>query len=147
MCIRDRLTIIPDNKNIYYLQNDPRFTYSVSGLVNNDNVSVIVGNLTTTDTSRIVGQYLINTGLTTQYNNYDISYQNAYLTITNAPISTTDDLFNTVVDQLSNSSNNSQIIIFQDTNTPILITASVYTNTSTPIELSLIHISEPTRPY
>ena len=132
------LTIIPNSKTIYYLLNDPIFTYTYTGLLPSDNESLITGTLTTSDSSRNIGSYRINSGLNAGPN-YILSYQEAYLTIENPPVSSIGDLFSVVQEQLSNISNNQQIRVFQDSSIPVTTQVSTYINVNQnqPITLTI----------
>ena len=129
------ITITPNDQTIYYLQNDPIFTYNCIGLIQPDTISIINGSLTTSDSNRNIGSYLINSGLNAL--NYDIIYQPAYLNIINTPNLTTNNLFSVIQTQLSNLSNNQQITIFEDRTIPITIRSNTYINSTEIITLDL----------
>ncbi|SUJ01322.1 gliding motility-associated C-terminal domain [Sphingobacterium spiritivorum] len=83
------LTVTADAKTKVYGTSDPALTYKVTGLVNNDAVTVVTGTLNRA-TGENIGTYAIsNNNLTAS--NYTISYTGANLTITKANLTVTAD--------------------------------------------------------
>jgi hypothetical protein len=121
--------IYPSSKTIFVGDPDPIFTYTTSV-----NPNPFSGTLTTTSTSRDVGTYLINTGLTSS--NYNPIYQPALLVVVDrAVINSNNDNFETTKNQIltifdENSSNSNaesaEIIVIQDKNTPETVQVTVY---------------------
>jgi hypothetical protein len=76
------LTITADNKIKVYGETDPVLTYSVTGLVNSDDLT---GSLVRTPGNN-AGVYTIQQGSLSATNNYVLSYQGANFTITPKPV-------------------------------------------------------------
>ncbi|MGY5255632.1 MBG domain-containing protein, partial [Sphingobacterium spiritivorum] len=70
------LNIVADAKSKVYGSADPALTYTVIGLVNGDDQSIITGALTRT-TGEAVGTYNIEQGTLATTANYDIAYTGA----------------------------------------------------------------------
>ena len=79
------LNIVPDAKTKVYGTADPVLTYTVTGLVNGDNESVVTGALTRT-AGEDIGTYDINQGTLAVSGNYDIAYTGADFNITKATL-------------------------------------------------------------
>ncbi|MGJ1345297.1 BspA family leucine-rich repeat surface protein, partial [Sphingobacterium spiritivorum] len=79
------LNIVADAKSKVYGSADPALTYTVIGLVNGDDQSIITGALTRT-TGEAVGTYNIEQGTLATTANYDINYTGADFTITKATL-------------------------------------------------------------
>ncbi|EFK57891.1 bacterial surface protein 26-residue PARCEL repeat (3 repeats) [Sphingobacterium spiritivorum ATCC 33861] len=79
------LNIVADAKSKVYGSADPALTYTVTGLANGDDQSVITGALTRT-AGEAVGTYNIEQGTLATTANYDITYTGADLTITKATL-------------------------------------------------------------
>ncbi|MGJ1431402.1 MBG domain-containing protein [Sphingobacterium spiritivorum] len=77
------LNIVADAKSKVYGTTDPALTYTVTGLENGDNMSIITGSLTRT-AGEAVGTYAITQGTLAATANYDIMYTAADFTITKA---------------------------------------------------------------
>ncbi|MDH7794012.1 MULTISPECIES: MBG domain-containing protein [unclassified Beijerinckia] len=83
------ITIVADAQSKVYGNLDPSFTYTATGLVNND---VLIGSLSaSTDQYSGVGVYAIGIGSLFASNNYTINYTGAALSITPRAISVTAD--------------------------------------------------------
>lgn len=76
------LSITADSKTKAYGAADPEFTYTVSGLVNNDAIS---GQLER-NSGNVPGEYQISLGTLNAGNNYSITYHDAYLKIVPAEL-------------------------------------------------------------
>jgi len=81
------LTVIAAAKNKTYGGTDPALTYTATGFVNGDTVSVMTGSLTRV-AGENAGNYAINQG-SVAANNYTITYTGANLTISAAPLTVT----------------------------------------------------------
>ena len=85
------LAIKANNATRKYFEEEPSFTYSCTGFVNNDNVNVLTKAPSfSTDATKTssVGKYAITpSGAETK--NYDISYEQGELTITKRPLAVT----------------------------------------------------------
>ncbi|MGJ1354954.1 MBG domain-containing protein, partial [Sphingobacterium spiritivorum] len=79
------LNIVADAKSKVYGSADPALTYTVIGLVNGDDQSIITGALTRT-TGEAVGTYNIEQGTLATTANYDIAYTGADFDITKATL-------------------------------------------------------------
>ncbi|QQU04970.1 MBG domain-containing protein [Myroides odoratus] len=77
------LTIQAEAKTKVYGDADPVFTYTVSGLKNNDQTNILTGILTR-DNGEDVGFYSINQGNIQASTNYTLAFQPANLAITSA---------------------------------------------------------------
>ncbi|WP_181875970.1 BspA family leucine-rich repeat surface protein [Sphingobacterium spiritivorum] len=79
------LNIVADAKSKVYGAADPALTYTVTGLVNGDDQTVITGALSRV-TGEAIGTYAIEQGTLATSANYDIVYTGADLTITKATL-------------------------------------------------------------
>jgi surface protein len=79
------LNIVADAKSKTYGTNDPALTYSVTGLANGDDHTVITGTLART-AGEDIGTYAINQGTLAVSGNYDIAYTGADFNITKATL-------------------------------------------------------------
>jgi surface protein len=79
------LNIVADAKSKAYGTADPALTYSVTGLANGDDHTVITGALTRTAGENI-GTYAINQGTLAVSGNYDIAYTGSDFNITKATL-------------------------------------------------------------
>ncbi|WP_162239687.1 MBG domain-containing protein, partial [Flavobacterium sp. Leaf359] len=79
------LNIVADAKSKTYGTADPALTYTVTGLVNGDNESIVTGALSRTAGENI-GTYAINQGTLAVSGNYDIAYTGADFNITKATL-------------------------------------------------------------
>ncbi|WP_434429692.1 MBG domain-containing protein [Sphingobacterium spiritivorum] len=79
------LNIVADAQSKVYGSVDPALTYTVTGLVNGDNQSIITGTLTRVAGENI-GTYAIEQGTLATSANYDITYTGADFTITKATL-------------------------------------------------------------
>jgi len=79
------MNIVPDANTKDYGTADPVLTYTVTGLVNGDNESVVTGALTRT-AGEDIGTYDINQGTLAVSGNYDIAYTGADFNITKATL-------------------------------------------------------------
>jgi surface protein len=79
------LNIVAEAKSKVYGTADPALTYTVTGLVNGDNESVVTGDLTRT-AGEDIGTYAINQGTLAVSGNYDIAYTGADFNITKATL-------------------------------------------------------------
>ncbi|WP_343624793.1 BspA family leucine-rich repeat surface protein [Flavobacterium lindanitolerans] len=79
------LNIVADAKSKAYGTADPALTYTVTGLVNGDNESIVTGALSRTAGENI-GTYAINQGTLAVSGNYDIAYTGADFNITKATL-------------------------------------------------------------
>jgi hypothetical protein len=73
------VTALPQTKQ--FGQPDPLFSYTVTGLVNNDNTSIFTGSLSRVPGEN-VGTYALTTGSLSAGNNYTINFTGNKLTIT-----------------------------------------------------------------
>ncbi|QQT26456.1 BspA family leucine-rich repeat surface protein [Sphingobacterium spiritivorum] len=79
------LNIIADAKTKRYGTADPALTYTITGLENGDDMSIVTGSLTRT-AGEAVGTYTIQQGTLSTTADYDIVYTDADLTITKATL-------------------------------------------------------------
>ncbi|WP_448606379.1 MBG domain-containing protein [Paenimyroides ceti] len=79
------LNIAAESKSKVYGTTDPALTYTVSGLANNDDQSIITGALSRT-TGENIGTYEIQQGTLAATANYDITYTKADFDITKATL-------------------------------------------------------------
>ncbi|MEN0083026.1 MBG domain-containing protein, partial [Flavobacterium lindanitolerans] len=79
------LNIVADAKSKTYGTADPILTYTVTGLVNGDNESIVTGALSRT-AGEDIGTYAINQGTLALSGNYDIAYIGADFNITKATL-------------------------------------------------------------
>ncbi|PZU15557.1 MAG: hemagglutination protein, partial [Shinella sp.] len=79
------LNIVANAKSKVYGTTDPVLTYTVTGLVNGDNESVVMGTLART-AGEDIGTYAINQGTLAVSGNYDIAYTGADFNITKATL-------------------------------------------------------------
>ena len=79
------LNIVAEAKAKVYGTTDPALTYTVTGLANNDDQSIITGALSRTAGENI-GTYEIQQGTLTTSNNYNITYTKADFDITKATL-------------------------------------------------------------
>ena len=79
------LNIVAEPKAKVYGTTDPALTYTVTGLANNDDQSIITGALTRT-TGENIGTYEIQQGTLAAKANYDITYTKADFDITKATL-------------------------------------------------------------
>ncbi|MEZ0005650.1 hypothetical protein ABH942_001007 [Flavobacterium sp. 28YEA47A] len=79
------LNIIADTKSKVYGTADPALTYTVTGLANGDDQTIITGALTRT-VGENIGTYAIEQGTLTATGNYDITYTGADFNITKATL-------------------------------------------------------------
>ncbi len=79
------LNIVADAKSKTYGTDDPALTYTVTGLANGDNESIVTGVLKRTAGENI-GTYAINQGTLAVSGNYDITYTGADFNITKATL-------------------------------------------------------------
>ncbi|WP_448606010.1 MBG domain-containing protein [Paenimyroides ceti] len=79
------LNIVAEAKTKVYGTTDPTLTYTVTGLANGDDQSIITGNLTRTAGENI-GTYEIQQGTLATTANYDITYTAADFNITKATL-------------------------------------------------------------
>ena len=77
------LNIVANPQTKVYGDPDPQLTYNLSGLVNNDGLSIVTGSLTRV-AGENVGKYAINLGSLTAGGNYTINFTSDYLSITQA---------------------------------------------------------------
>ena len=76
------ITVIADNKTKFYGDPDPALTYTVSGLVGEDQLTGALGRVA----GKAVGEYDINQGTLTAGGNYTITFVKGTFTITPRPI-------------------------------------------------------------
>ncbi|MHC5362208.1 MBG domain-containing protein [Myroides sp. LJL110] len=88
-----KLTILPSNLQVIamanekmYLQEDPVFTYRVTGLKGSDQIQSVLKGSLSRDLGENVGVYPINIGSLQSNANYKISFQGSNLTITALPL-------------------------------------------------------------
>ena len=81
------LTVTANPKSKTAGDNDPALDYSVSGLQNGDNNSVVTGDLIR-ETGESVGDYEIQQGTLTVSSNYTLNFNTANFEITNQPVLT-----------------------------------------------------------
>ncbi|WP_289035970.1 BspA family leucine-rich repeat surface protein, partial [uncultured Flavobacterium sp.] len=79
------LNIVADDLSKVYGTNDPVLTYTVTGLANGDDQSIISGTLTRA-AGEDIGTYAINQGTLAVNGNYDIAYTGADFNITKATL-------------------------------------------------------------
>jgi len=79
------LNIVADAKSKAYGTADPVLTYTVTGLVNGDNESIVTGELSRT-AGEDIGTYAINQGTLAVSGNYNIAYTGADFNITKATL-------------------------------------------------------------
>ena len=79
------LNIVADAKSKTYGTTDPDLTYTVTGLANGDDHTVITGALTRT-AGEDIGTYNISQGTLAVSGNYDIAYTGADFNITKATL-------------------------------------------------------------
>ncbi len=88
-----KLTVTADNKSKYYGEENPTFTFSYDGFVNNDNETILSSNpIATVNANATTGAgtvEIIASGATA--NNYDISHVNGTLTINKVKLTVTAD--------------------------------------------------------
>lgn len=82
------LTVTAENKTKVYGADDPALTYTVSGLANGDNESVVTGDLAR-DAGEDIGDYAINQGTVGASGNYDLTFVPGTLSITKKTINVT----------------------------------------------------------
>jgi hypothetical protein len=121
--------VFPDAKIIFLGDPDPIFTYTTSILPN-----PLTGILTTTSIDRLVGSYLINTGLDSP--NHNIFYQPAFLTILDkVTVDPNNNNFQITTQQITSifgpdptNSNiqKAEVAVLQDINTPATISVNVF---------------------
>jgi uncharacterized ubiquitin-like protein YukD len=76
------ITVIADNKTKFYGDPDPALTYTVSGLVGEDQLTGALGRVA----GKAVGEYDINQGTLAASGNYTITFVKGTFTITPRPI-------------------------------------------------------------
>ncbi|WP_447637862.1 MBG domain-containing protein [Flavobacterium microcysteis] len=79
------LNIVADAKSKVYGTADPALTYTITGLANGDDQTIITGNLTRA-VGENIGTYAIEQGTLAATGNYDISYTGADFNITKATL-------------------------------------------------------------
>ncbi len=79
------LNIVADTKSKTYGTTDPELTYTINGLANGDDQTVVTGTLTRTAGENI-GTYAIEQGTLAVSGNYDIAYTGADFNITKATL-------------------------------------------------------------
>ncbi|MBO4422896.1 MAG: hypothetical protein J5879_05625 [Clostridia bacterium] len=77
---RAKVTVKADDKSKVYGEDDPKFTATVSGLVNGDDESVITYNITRAEGAN-VGEYDITPAGEAEQGNYEVTYEAGKLTV------------------------------------------------------------------